>query len=208
MTRSLRLSFLPPPIHAPLRLQISHPGLPMICARRVFRCFKTLERWGNKITGAAGPYFVGLAIILISMGVTSFCELRLTSMVLTTVSNYNMHYTVDVIAPGLSYPLISVPTCLLIAFNLLGHYYHAVTVPPGFIDEPPREPGTGLMWAKKKGDGKGKGKQRVLTRGTGVRWSTRGVKITPALYTKCWKCNKPRPEVGSVPLFYSWGFGY
>ncbi|KAG8213330.1 hypothetical protein J3R82DRAFT_11811 [Butyriboletus roseoflavus] len=44
----------------------------MICTRCVFRCFKWMERAGDRITGAAGPYFVGLAVILISIGVLSF----------------------------------------------------------------------------------------------------------------------------------------
>ncbi|PPQ80293.1 hypothetical protein CVT25_003690 [Psilocybe cyanescens] len=140
----------------------------MICAKTVFKCFKTLERWGNVITGAAGPYFVGLAVILITLGVVCFF---------------------DVIAPDLSYPIITIPICILIALNLLTHYYYVVTVSPGFVDDPPREPGTGILWARK---GTKKGKQRVLT--GGVRWSTRGVKITPASHTKCWKCKKTRPE--------------
>ena len=46
----------------------------MLCSRSVFRCFKKLERWGNIVTGAAGPYFVGLAVILISLGTICFCE--------------------------------------------------------------------------------------------------------------------------------------
>ena len=46
----------------------------MICSRTVFRCFKTLERWGNKVTGAAGPYYVALAVFLISSGILCFCE--------------------------------------------------------------------------------------------------------------------------------------
>ena len=46
-----------------------------ICAGCVFRCFRTLERWGNYFTGAAGPYFVGLACILIGTGVICFCRL-------------------------------------------------------------------------------------------------------------------------------------
>lgn len=45
-----------------------------LCARHVFRCFKWVERVGDRITGAAGPYFVGLAVILISLGTLSFCE--------------------------------------------------------------------------------------------------------------------------------------
>ncbi|KAF9559286.1 zf-DHHC-domain-containing protein [Agrocybe pediades] len=139
----------------------------MVCERTVFRCFKTLERWGNAITGAAGPYFVGLAVILISMGVVCFF---------------------DVIAPELSYPLLKIPICILIATNLVFHYYYVVTVPPGFVDDPPREAGTGLLWAKKT-DSKGK---RALT--GGVRWTSRGIKVTPATYTKCLKCKQTRPE--------------
>jgi palmitoyltransferase len=45
----------------------------MLCARHVFRCFKWLERAGDRITGAAGPYFVGLAVILQAIGAASFC---------------------------------------------------------------------------------------------------------------------------------------
>lgn len=43
-------------------------------ARHVFRCFKGVERIGDRITGAAGPYFVGLAVILISLGTLNFCK--------------------------------------------------------------------------------------------------------------------------------------
>lgn len=43
-------------------------------SRAVFKCFKWLERQGDRITGAAGPYFVGGAVILIGMGVVCFCE--------------------------------------------------------------------------------------------------------------------------------------
>ncbi|KAF9479632.1 zf-DHHC-domain-containing protein [Pholiota conissans] len=139
----------------------------MICARRVFKCFKTLERWGNVVTGAAGPYFVALAVILISMG--TFCFF-------------------DVIAPNLSYPYISIPICILIALNLFMHYFYVVTVKPGFIGEPPVEPGTSFLWAQKPG----KGKQKALT--GGVRWTSKGVRITPAGYTKCVKCASTRPE--------------
>ncbi|KAF4615737.1 hypothetical protein D9613_012465 [Agrocybe pediades] len=153
----------------PLPLQSSRTT--MVCERTVFRCFKTLERWGNAITGAAGPYFVGLAVILISMGVVCFF---------------------DVIAPELSYPLLKIPICILIATNLVLHYYYVVTVPPGFVDDPPREAGTGLLWARKT-DSKGK---RALT--GGVRWTSRGIKVTPATYTKCLKCKQTRPE--SPPL--------
>ncbi|KAJ7625220.1 zf-DHHC-domain-containing protein [Mycena rosella] len=59
----------------------------MICSRTVFRCFKALERLGDRITGAAGPYFVAFAVILISLGVVCFF---------------------DVIMPSLRWPLLSV----------------------------------------------------------------------------------------------------
>ena len=44
------------------------------CTRLVFRCFKKLERLGDRLTGAAGPVFVALAVILISVGAFCFCK--------------------------------------------------------------------------------------------------------------------------------------
>ncbi|KAE9388068.1 hypothetical protein BT96DRAFT_1075731 [Gymnopus androsaceus JB14] len=75
----------------------------MICSKTVFRCFKALERLGDLITGAAGPYFLELYASVI-----------------------------DVVMPSLSYPWLSGPICALIAFNLLTHYYLVVTTNPGF----------------------------------------------------------------------------
>lgn len=136
----------------------------MICARTVFRCFKTLERWGNKITGAAGPYFVALAVFLISSGILCFF---------------------DVIAPSLSFPIVTIPACILIAVNLVMHYFYVCTIRPGFLDEPPREAGTSFLWAQKRT------KKGALT---GVRWSSGGIRITQATSTRCSRCNKIRPE--------------
>lgn len=116
----------------------------------------------------------------------------------TLISLIEWLKTVDVIAPTLSYPFITLPICVLIAVNLFGHYYYVITVPPGFIDDGPREPGpnytaTSWLWAKKNSSS-GKGRhQRVLT--GGLRWSARGVKITPAAQTRCNKCGRMRPEV-------------
>ena len=92
---------------------------------------------------------------------------------------------VDVIAPDLSYPIISLPACLLIALNLLMHYFHVCTVPPGFVEDPPREPGSSLLWARRK--------DREPT--VGVRWST-VVHVTKAEVTQCTKCGQTKPEVG------------
>ena len=96
----------------------------------------------------------------------------------------------DVIAPRLSYPIISIPLCLLVTLNLFMHYFYAITVSPGFLDDPPRDPPNNFLWARKAKD---KGKQRMIS---GVRWSAKGTtKITPASTTKCRRCSKFRPEV-------------
>ncbi|THG98152.1 hypothetical protein EW145_g7477 [Phellinidium pouzarii] len=86
-----------------------------MCSRAVFRCFRWLERAVDKITGAAGPLFVTLAVVLITLGI--FCFLPLDA---------------------------------LIAFNLLGHYYLACTVSPGFVEGPSRVEGKGLFWARRQ----------------------------------------------------------
>lgn len=86
--------------------------------------------------------------------------------------------------PSLSLPLITLPICLTIAFNLIMHYWHVCTVKPGFVDEPPAEPGTNILWAAKSGH----------NRGRGVRWS-QSVNITRAEVTQCSKCGQEKPEV-------------
>ena len=45
-----------------------------MCSRTVFRCFRWMERMGDKVTGAAGPVFVTLAVVLLSIGTFAFCE--------------------------------------------------------------------------------------------------------------------------------------
>lgn len=47
----------------------------MFCAQSVYRAFRTFERWGDKVTGYAGPYFIGMAVILITTGTLAFREL-------------------------------------------------------------------------------------------------------------------------------------
>ncbi|PFH48310.1 hypothetical protein AMATHDRAFT_65799 [Amanita thiersii Skay4041] len=90
----------------------------MICARTVFRCFKAVERCADRVTGAAGPYFIALALVLISAGTVCFF---------------------DVISPSLPFPLLSVPICVLIATNMYSHYYWVCTTPPGFITDDQRD---------------------------------------------------------------------
>ncbi|KAJ7253530.1 DHHC palmitoyltransferase-domain-containing protein [Mycena rebaudengoi] len=136
----------------------------MFCSRTVFRCFKTLERLGDRITGAAGPYFVAFAVILVGLGTVCFF---------------------DVIMPSLRWPLITGPICVLIALNLHMHYFYVVTIPPGWVEDPPRDSKASILWATKKSPAKG-----ALT---GVRWSSELV-ITRAAVTKCRKCGQVKPE--------------
>ncbi|KAL1748248.1 DHHC palmitoyltransferase-domain-containing protein [Schizophyllum fasciatum] len=105
--------------------------MPGVCSGRVFRCFKYLERLGDKITGFAGPWFVGLAWLLISYGVLCF---------------------LDVVLPSLSAKVLTVPLCIWLAVNLLGNYYWACTMRPGIVgDDQPRRRAW-LYAAKKTGD--------------------------------------------------------
>ncbi|KAI0787365.1 DHHC palmitoyltransferase-domain-containing protein [Fomes fomentarius] len=139
--------------------------MPRCCTRTVFRCFKWLERVGDRITGAAGPFFVAFAVILLTVGTLCFFE---------------------VVQPSLPYPWLTTPICVVIALNLLGHYYYVCTIPPGFVNDPPRIAGSGLLWAKKRRAAK----HRALT---GVRWSD-DVHVTRAETTRCKRCGDMRPE--------------
>ncbi len=140
----------------------------MICSRTVFRCFKTLEQLGDRVTGAAGPFFVALAIILMSIGTVAFCAWLSRSFTCPDAG------AVDVISPSLPFPLLTIPLCVLVAVNMWTHYWWVCTVPPGFIDGDV-SPIRGLWAAKKK---------RV-----GV-----SARTTRAVQTKCSKCSMMRPE--------------
>lgn len=98
----------------------------MICARRVFRCFRRLESLADRITGAAGPWFVALAIILISLGTLSFFT---------------------IVRPTLPFPWLTTPACTLVALNMFMHYYYVCTISPGLVGDPLVLPGSGLLWA-------------------------------------------------------------
>ena len=82
---------------------------------------------------------------------------------------------VDVIVPNIPLPILSIPVlCLLVTLNLCMHYFYAITVPPGFLDDPPPDPQNSFLWARRVKD---KGKQKM----TGVR---KGIKITSASTTQ------------------------
>ena len=102
----------PPQRHRLARLFL--PEMPGVLSGRVFRCFKTLERLGDKITGFAGPWFVALAWILLSYGVLCF---------------------LDVVLPTLAAPVLTTPLCMLLVVNMLGNYYWACFMPPGMVGD-------------------------------------------------------------------------
>lgn len=104
------------------------------------------------------------------------------------------HSTVDVVMPSLAYPWLGGPICLLIAFNLLVHYYLVVTTNPGFVEDLPQVAGKGFLWATPRN----MSKERPLMEG--VRWSTE-LNVTKAELTKCRKCGQQKPEVSNFPLF-------
>lgn len=137
----------------------------MICAKQVFRCFKRVERAGDALTGAAGPVFVLLAVVLLSVGAFCFFE---------------------IVLPTLRWPLLSAPLCVLVAANMFAHYYYVCTVPPGFVSDAPPPRGTGLLWARKRRTAR----NRALT---GVRWSEE-LNVTKASISKCKRCGEVRPE--------------
>ncbi|KAI6154611.1 zf-DHHC-domain-containing protein, partial [Pisolithus tinctorius] len=128
----------------------------MTCARRVFRCFRCVERAADRITGAAGPWFVCLAICLLSVGILSFFT---------------------IIQPTLPFPWLTAPFSMLIALNVVGHYYHVCTVPPGSV-----------------------GDTRSLVHGNGFLWAAPPpngglcLNIVRARMSRCRKCNDTRPE--------------
>jgi len=83
------------------------------CSDTVFRCFRALERCADRITGAAGPFFISLAVILLSVAMAAFF---------------------NVIQPSLPYSWLTTPICALIAVNILANYFYVCTTPPGFVD--------------------------------------------------------------------------
>jgi hypothetical protein len=103
-----------------------------------------------------------------------------------------------VVQPGLPLPWLSSPPCMLIAVNLFMHYYYVCTVRPGYIDEPPRYPGTSFLWASPSRP------RRQLTT-SGVRWSSPELEIVRANITRCKRCGEMRPEVSCIS--YPWAHG-
>jgi len=108
-----------------------------------------------------------------------------------------MSFIVDVIAPSLTLPLITLPICALLAINLHVHYYYVCTVRPGFIDEPPKEAGHGLLWSIRR-DFQSQSRNGLLSELSVGMSGVGGVKVTVAETTRCRKCHQLRPEVSSL----------
>ena len=58
----------------------------------VFTCFKRIERCGDRVTGAAGPLFVGVAILLFVFATLSF---RMFLYCLASTHNRNLPPTIS-----------------------------------------------------------------------------------------------------------------
>ncbi|ORX35428.1 DHHC palmitoyltransferase-domain-containing protein [Kockovaella imperatae] len=83
------------------------------CSALVIRCFKRVEHAADWLTGAAGPVFIFLCWVLISLGGFAFF---------------------DVIGRGLQWSIIFLlsPILVLVPLNLYVQYYLVTHVPPGF----------------------------------------------------------------------------
>ncbi|KAJ7048655.1 DHHC palmitoyltransferase-domain-containing protein [Mycena amicta] len=146
----------------------------MICARTVFRCFKALERLADRLTGAAGPFFVTFAVLLTGLGTACFFTILL---------------------PTLPFPLLTTPLCVLIALNMHGQYFLVTRVRPGFVDPnlpPPTEP---LQMLPVEGQsGRLEDSAFLWARRGPVNHTGKAAPITRATLTKCRRCGVIRPE--------------
>lgn len=89
-----------------------------VVAKRVFGCFRKMERFADRITGRAGPVFVSLAALLISLCVITY---------------FAVIFPINFLNPDCN-PLLTLLS-LVISLYLAGctgiHYYLACTIPPG-----------------------------------------------------------------------------
>ncbi|KAF7288911.1 Palmitoyltransferase [Mycena indigotica] len=145
----------------------------MLGARLVFRCFKTFERLGDRITGAAGPFFVAFAVILTGLGSACFFTILL---------------------PTLSYPLLTTPLCILIALNMHGHYFLVTRVRPGFVGPPPPPP-VGISPTQQP-QSRGRIEDSAFLWALPPHANTSGgeARVTRAATTRCKRCAVIRPE--------------
>ncbi|KAL8286573.1 hypothetical protein RQP46_004590 [Phenoliferia psychrophenolica] len=94
------------------------PRILATCSRCVFKSFKKFERWSERFVSRIGPFFVGLAVILI--GGCAF-------------TYFDVVFRERFLAPDTSYAAL-----ILGSAWSAWLYYKAITVPPGTPLDPPR----------------------------------------------------------------------
>jgi hypothetical protein len=110
------------------RVALSDTVAAMFCSDTVFSCFKAIERFADRVTGAAGPFFVGLAVVLISSSVIAFCKQPLaqcsrtrfssTDLCQSTSSSLNCPGHGSLLRYASSLPPTSTPTTTMSAQSL------------------------------------------------------------------------------------------
>ncbi|KAJ7818581.1 hypothetical protein B0H14DRAFT_3473657 [Mycena olivaceomarginata] len=85
------------PVIVPVRQQINL-AIRGLFAEKERGCFKALERLGDRITGAAGPFSVAFAVILISLG-TSHVAAHLWPNMRSHAPNLRMYHLYAITAP-------------------------------------------------------------------------------------------------------------
>ncbi|KAI9602710.1 hypothetical protein H4Q26_002006 [Puccinia striiformis f. sp. tritici PST-130] len=96
-------------------------------AHKVFSCFWRIERWADRLTARVGPFFVGMAIILISITIITYFDVIFPMAFLKPESD-----------PLVS--LIALITSIYLTICTTLHYYYACTIRPGSPSEPINAP--------------------------------------------------------------------
>lgn len=127
------------------------------CSRCVFLSFKRAERGMDRLTGRAGPIFVGLAVVLILVCAVTFFDVHPLhpARELSSPAPSQVVYPHRFLAPTTSYPVFILGTlwCVYIVYMFTYHvrfscaprssadpevqYYKAITVRPGSPLDPP-----------------------------------------------------------------------
>ncbi|WVR08354.1 hypothetical protein IAU60_005409 [Kwoniella sp. DSM 27419] len=147
----------------------------------VIRCFKSVERAADWMTGAAGPVFVFLCWTLIGSGGLLYFD-----VVVRSFSLFGF--------------ILMLPLLVFVPLNLYGQYYLVTHVPPGYPS--PRAggedkdvswlvPDTKSVWS---GERWGFRRQRELTGGYGSVSSVGVQGDASRRVRRCRKCDGPKPE--------------
>lgn len=174
----------------------------MWLTRAVFRCFKCMERSADRVTGAVGPLFVTIAIVLLSMGIFTFCKWSIPHSKTAMLKSFYLTAIVDVVAPTLRLPWITTPICALIACNTVAHYYWAITVSPGFADEDALM--SGVRTRARKSHSRFVQLMTAPTR-RGAAATAFSHQLDVGRVGRCQKCGSMKPEVSLATIRWSVG---